>query len=560
MSLNLTDDNLPETGQNNVTEPQVPRRSSTLDTKSSKSSTDRRLSRGAPPPIPGSSPMLPSPAQARPPPPPPPTGYTSRKSTGDNRIITPTAAHQSVNDSEGEVTEYDGDYDTDIASGAKHKDALTAHARDSSFDEGTITDEMPVQSPQSPPSSRPPLPPAAAPRSAPPPPPSQLPKSARQSVDMPRAPPPPVPPPKEPSANDDLYDDGEYDPYRYNPPRNAPPTPGVRSEQVTILPSRPEEHDDDDLYGASPPQQPGQLPPQPPAQAPSAPRATPTQTRGSLDMLRGPVNTRRSMDVPRPSMDQGFIATDVDLARNTFWWMQPNTPPPAFQKRQDVLLEIVDSGSTSQGGTVSRDVNVLFIDYSQTVISVQYDSKNPAEATIEQRHEPPPPRFRQDQLESAHSQFGARISEAVTSKQNTTIADGTPHSLVRMLLESLPDALPPVGVRSYGALVYANLANASVQQHDEIRAGDIVTFRNARFQGHRGTMHQKYSSEVGKPDHVGVVVDWDGTKKKIRAWDQGRESKKVKVESFKLGDLRSGECRVWRVMPRAWVGWEGSRG
>ncbi|KAK2765168.1 hypothetical protein FQN54_008867 [Arachnomyces sp. PD_36] len=559
MSLNPAE-NSPEAGSNEQgsprpdNEPNKPRRSSTLDTKSSKSPTDRRLSRGVPPPIPGSSPVIPIPDQTRAPPPPPP-GSMSRKSTGDSRIIAPPPIPQPVNDSEGEVTEYDGDYDTDIASGAKHKDALTAHARDSSFDEGTITDEMSIQSPQSPPISRaPPPPPSGAPRSAPPPPPGQLPKSARQSVDMPRAPPPPIPPPKEQSMEEEDYNDGEYDPYRYNPPRNAPPTPGIRSEHVNILPSRPEEYDDNDIYDASP-----QLPPRPPAQPPSAPRATPTQNRQSLDMLRNPANMRRSMDVPRPSMDQGFIATDVDLSRNSFWWMQPNAPPPAFQNRQDVLLEVRDSGTPTHGGTVSREVYVLFIDYSQTIVSVQYDSKNPADATIEQRHEPPPPRFRQDQLENAHSQFGARISEAINAKQNTTVADGTPHSLVRSLLESLPDALPPVGVRSYGALVYANLANASVQQHDEIRAGDIVTFRNSRFQGHRGTMHQKYSSEVGKPDHVGVVVDWDGTKKKIRAWDQGRESKKVKVESFKLGDLRSGECRVWRVMPRTWVGWDGSR-
>ena len=72
-------------------------------------------------------------------------------------------------------------------------------------------------------------------------------------------------------------------------------------------------------------------------------------------------------------------------------------------------------------------------------------------------------------------------------------------------------------------------------------------------------MHQKYNVEVGKPDHVGVVFDWDGTKKKVRAWEQGRESqsRKVKLESFKVGDLRSGEVRVWRVMGRGWVGWEG---
>ena len=133
-----------------------------------------------------------------------------------------------------------------------------------------------------------------------------------------------------------------------------------------------------------------------------------------------------------------------------------------------------------------------------------------------------------------------------------------PHiALVRDLMSALPDALLPVGVRAYGALVYANLANASVRQFDEIRPGDIVTFRNTKFQGHRGAMHTKYSIEVGKPDHVGVVIDWDGTKKKVRAWEQGRESKKVKAESFKFGDMKSGEVKVWRVMARSWVSWEG---
>lgn len=62
--------------------------------------------------------------------------------------------------------------------------------------------------------------------------------------------------------------------------------------------------------------------------------------------------------------------------------------------------------------------------------------------------------------------------------------------------------------------------------------------------------------EVGKPEHVAVVVDWDGTKKKIRAYEQGREKKKVTVEGYKMADLRSGECKVWRVVGREWVGWD----
>jgi hypothetical protein len=250
----------------------------------------------------------------------------------------------------------------------------------------------------------------------------------------------------------------------------------------------------------------------------------------------------------------------VDLGKSTHWWAQENTPPPVFQNRQDVLFETEESSTSKRGGktTISKTVYVLFQDYSQTVVEVRYDSKMTDDVHLEQRHEPPPQKLRQDQLEDAHGKLGARIASDVAGKQNTVVGDGAPQTLILELLAPLQAALHPVGTRAFGALVYANLANASVQQYDEIRAGDIVTFRNAKFQGkHGGVVHQKYQMEVGKPDHVGVVIEWDGTKKKIRAAEQGRESKKCKVESFRLGDLSSGEVRVWRVMPRSWVGWEG---
>ncbi|KAF3491106.1 SH3 domain-containing protein [Arthroderma uncinatum] len=500
-----------------------------------------------PPPPPPSAPPVPSSAQTRPPPPPPPTGPISRKSTSDSRMSARTPTQPLGSDSEEEVTEYEGDYDTDIASGAKHKDALKAHARDSSVDEGTLADSFSPHSPRSPIETRPPIPQTApstsAPRSAPPPPPpGQPPKAARRSVDMPRVPPPPVPAPKMYTQEEDTRQQGReegYDPYRYDV------GPSVVAQEDRGEPQI-KETEEEESYD-QPSQQPMSSP------QPSRP------SRSSADLLRGQTTTRRSMDVSRPSIDQGYIANDVDLASTSLWWTQPNTPPPVFQGRRDILFEIEESSTNKRGGkvTISKDVYLLFMDYSQTVVSAQFDAKNPVDVVLEQRHEPPPPRLRQDQLEDAHTQFGARISESIASKQNTTIGDGTPHALIQALLIPFKDALLPVGVRSYGALVYANLANASVQQFDEIRPGDIITFRNCRFQGHRGTMHQKYSAEVGKPDHAGIVSDWDGTKKKVRAWEQGRESKKAKVESYKLGDLKSGECRVWRVMPRSWVGWDG---
>ncbi|KAI9880564.1 MAG: hypothetical protein M1830_002263 [Pleopsidium flavum] len=531
-------------------------------------SSNKRSSRV--PPIPSSSPSMKPPSHTRGPPPPPPTAAPPRHQLADDGKAYDAVASPSLDsDSEEEITAYEGDYDTDIAPGASHKDALKSHGRDVSMDNSITTDDTYLRSPVSGP---PPLPSNFSPRAVPPLPPSIPPKSNRRSAEIPRAPPPPVPPPKEQPMGE-LND--EYDSNKYLVSRQDQ---RVGSGQIPSYanPPTPKQLDDydDDLYSTSPPRR--SMPPPPPAPTeqqefpspqtpsqfvppPGTPSSSRTMPRQSLDVQRMPSNARRSMDQPHPSGEHGFIAADVDLAQLSQWWAQPNRPPPVFQNRQDVIYEMEESSSSKRGGktTSSKDVYVLFMDYSQTVITARFDPRDPAEASLEQRHEPPPARLRQDQLENAHSQFGARISSSAESKQNTVVGDGSPHSLLLDLFKPLSNALLPVGTRAYGALIYANLANASIQQYDEIRAGDIVTFRNAKFQGHRGTMHQKYNVDVGKPDHVGVVYDWDGTKKKVRAWEQGRESRKVKMESFKLGDLRSGEVKVWRVMARAWVGWEG---
>ena len=263
------------------------------------------------------------------------------------------------------------------------------------------------------------------------------------------------------------------------------------------------------------------------------------------------------MDVNRPSTESGFVAHDLDLASHTGWWLQPNSIPPQLQGRTFFFESEESSGKRGGKTEVTRDIYVLYQDYSQTIITVRFDPTGASSAHLEQRHEAPPRSLRQDQLEESYERFGRAIAEAVATRKDMVVGDGTPQALVYELLRPHKDALLPVGMRAYGALVYANLANASTTQNDEIRAGDVMSVRNARFQGKHGAMHAKYSAEVGKPDHVAVVAEWDGTKKKVRAWEQGRESKKVRLESFKLDDLRSGEVKIWRVMPRSWVGWEG---
>jgi hypothetical protein len=524
---------------------------------------NKRASR-LPPPIPGATGVGSPPTQSRAPPPPPPSAPSlSRSSTGDMRVLQ-SAQQPEHEESDEEVTEYEGDYDTDIASAVPHKDALKSHARDSSLD-----DDTPIRSPVTSPSNAPPpLPPVSAPRALPPPLPAHAPPNSRQSVDMPRSVPPPPPPPKEQTYDED---DDEYDPYKYTAPKLAPkqsaPIPIISQPQV-------DEEEDEDIYSASPPRahppppQERSAPPPPPQERsapPPPPRETPAPPanrappRQSLDVQRVQGAGRRSTDLSRMSMDSGFVANDIDLAASTGWWNQPNGFPPAFQNRKDVLFGREPPNSTSKGET-TKTLHALFQDYSQTTITIVYENQNPNEAHLEQHHEQPPSRLRQDQLEESHDRFGRRVAEAVQSKKDTVVGDGTPHGLVKELLSPLKDALLPVGTRAYGALVYANLANASTSQNDEIRPGDIITLRNAKFQGKHGPMHAKYSAEVGNASggtgHVAIVYEWDGTKKKVRAWEQGREKKKVSLESFKLDDLRSGEVKIWRVMPKSWVGWE----
>jgi len=547
-----------------------------LDTKETGISptSEKRASR-IPPPIP----MSPTSPQTRAPPPPPPGQPPVRRSTSDSRGIS-AKPPADEDDEDEEVTEYDGDYDTDIASSAKHKDALKAHNRDSSLDDGVLTDDA-IKSPKNPPRAAPPLPPVpsvAAPRDLPPPPPPMTAPKSRKSMDAPRVAPPPVPPPK--IANDD---DEDYDPYRYGSQPQGAPTYPPRGQYSQTLQSPREEVEVDDLYGGSQP--PSSIPPPPPPSdrpvlpplppqteyqpppssfAPPPPPPPGPQPEQNLDIKRSGTVSRRSMEHSRTSGEQGFIARDIDVGKNSLWWTQEHVPPPALQGRQDVLFEIETSSSANRGGrtTVSKDVFVLYMDYSSTTVNASFDNADPSHVTFEQSHERPPPAPRRDQLESASGQFGVQISRAANSLAGSAVGDGSGQALVLEVLKPHGTALRPIGNRAYGALVYANLGNASTQQFDEIRPGDIVTFRNAKFAGHKGGLHAKYSMDVGKPDHVAVVIDWDGTKKKIRAWEQGREEKgkkpKVREESFKVGDLRSGEVMVWRVMPRSWVGWDKS--
>ena len=74
------------------------------------------------------------------------------------------------------------------------------------------------------------------------------------------------------------------------------------------------------------------------------------------------------------------------------------------------------------------------------------------------------------------------------------------------------------------------------------------------FRAHGG-LRGKVITEVGKPDHVAVIHEWNGSKKKLKVLEQRQETRRVAHNSYKIGDLKSGEVHIFRPMPRSWVNW-----
>ncbi|KAK6333911.1 hypothetical protein TWF730_004090 [Orbilia blumenaviensis] len=481
---------------------------------------------GQMPPIPATAAPAPSTnAAARGPPPPPPAAPPVRRSTEETRG---KVNDDDDDDDDDEVTEYEGDIDTELDDSKKpFKDSLGPHgsARQNE-DDAEQSDETPLPSPQL---QTAPPPPRQAPGLPPPPPPPPPASVSPPIVDiLPSIPPPPLPPTSPPMTRREL------------PERTRP------ISYIRVPPSFPEDQEEEEFGEASDNQG-------------TSIRQEKSHARPSEDRPRASMSSsRRSVDLSRSLHDSSFQARDEDLGATTNWWTQENTPPPAFQNRwKDLYYEIEDTTTSKRGGRaqITRDVYVLFSDYSQTIVTARFDRDTPANVSLEQRHEPPPQPLRQDKLEEAWTAFGKAILEGAKSLENKVVGDGNPSALPGELIKEASGALAPIGNKAYGVTVYQNLGNATIQQLDEIRGGDIITFRNAKFQGHKGGLHQKYNLDLSKTDHVGVVFDWDGTKKKIRIFEQGRESKKVKVESFRIGDLRSGEVKIWRVVSRNWVNW-----
>jgi hypothetical protein len=360
-----------------------------------------------------------------------------------------------------------------------------------------------------------------------------------------RPPPPPPPqmmPPRTPSIS-----------------AKPPPIPTVPRNFETVNPPLDQFYPQASELMSSPIEPP--RPPAKPAEGPKAPYSPPSPTspvvRTSLPErpTQEASRNRSSLDTARREVP--YIAMkEENLQDGTQWWLEDNTPPKAFRHRNDLVYETEDSTSSRRGNhvTVTRQVYILFSDYSQTQVTAQYERDDPSRVILSQRHVPPPPQPTKSELESRHEQIGHQVVALAQTRAGASIGDGSALALVHDVFAKLENCLPSAGIRSHGALVFSNFGNSSTKQFDEIRPGDVVAFRNAIFQVHGG-LRGKGTLEVGRPDHVAIVQDWNGSKRKLKVLEQRADNKRVTPNGYRLGDLRSGEVHVFRPMPRSWVDW-----
>lgn len=177
--------------------------------------------------------------------------------------------------------------------------------------------------------------------------------------------------------------------------------------------------------------------------------------------------------------------------------------------------------------TNQRRVLVLHPDWTHTIY--MFSTANGEQLS---KLECAAPQMDLHQLKDVSTRLGAIIVAAAQNDMHNL--DHSASSVARLLESN--GAL--VAGKSFGMEIYTNIGNASVQQHDEIRPGDICVCEDASFQGQRGPL-QKYNKTYR--DSVFVVGEWDGTKRKLHFVDS-------KKETARLGDLRMGVVRIFRAL------------
>lgn len=368
-------------------------------------------------------------------------------------------------------------------------------------------------------------------RSLPPPIPQSSPAKSERSLPPPipqtspvaeRPPPPPVP------------SEAPTVPKTAAPTQSAPPPPPVTTTAPPPVPSQ--------APGAAPPQ----LPPAP--QAPQVPQVPAPPARAVASQSTGASRTQNvdiSQTVTTPSVNI-LNATGTES-----WWLQKRLPSTISPS--DVYFETEEHEVVKRYGRtiVYLDYYIVSPDLSSKMWEVSYDKSQPDKLISHLETAYPAPKSPSPEyLVNASQRYGATAYRASAANLNNELEG----SLVEHIYNLLPeDTLPPIAGKTFGAVIYKNNHNQNIQQIDDIRPGDVLVVVKGRLEG-KNALRKVKVHELGfdKP-YVAFVTAYDQQKQKIKLVEEYDDI--ARVSSIKLGELKSGKVRVFRLVGRDYIGW-----
>lgn len=202
-------------------------------------------------------------------------------------------------------------------------------------------------------------------------------------------------------------------------------------------------------------------------------------------------------------------------------------------------------------------IEVIYDDFSTTLISISFAPSSVPH--IAQTHTPPPPFPSVPTLIEFSSTIGVQLFAAAHSKLvDKSRTSLTPESLLSACFDRATNPLRPIG-GSYGILIYSlkvptdstpskSKSPLSLFEIDPPRAGDVLVLLDTKFK------HNLTTTKFGTLErpHVGIVESWDPKKKKIKSIEVGSGGG-VEEGGYRMEDLRGGEVRVFRVVPRGFL-------
>lgn len=368
------------------------------------------------------------------------------------------------------------------------------------------------------------------------------------------------------------------------PPNGLPPSTPARAAPppIPILMPVPDsdssENDEDDFRDAPLLEHPADdLKPVPKAQTYAGSFASEmqpvarTSTAGSLSRTSYD-SSRRSVDVERRSSGRfetsqaaalaGTLKSELGkLYEQHPWWS--NNDVPAFLESKigtDLIFEVDTHKIVKRAGrtVIYKDYYILFHDLSRIEIDLSYEENDPrGSVKVLLTQIVDPPSGRKDLLHKYAASIGKDISVIALGLVGSKIYGSIANAVFKQVEKNQPTVLSPIGEKSYGATVFKKGSGLEAQYLDDIRAGDILCMKNAKFTSHKGLGGLTQKSVTlgdGAEIYSAVIVEYDPKKEKFKVIDTDK-SGVVKRESYKIGDMKSGRIRVFRPVDREYVGW-----